>query len=316
LDRIRAGKITGVSVLVILTLFAGWMFRYPITGLVHRYSLPPQDSAPEGTIRFAVIGDYGSGSPSERNVAQMIDSWKPDFIVTVGDNFYPGGQGDTLDTNIGRFYSGYISPYTGSYGPGSTVNRFFPIPGHRDWDNDMLRPYLKYFSLSDRQRYYDIVKGPVHLFLLDTDEREPDGATADSVQGRWLQRGLAESTSSWKLVFAHHAPYTSHQVEDIYRMRWPFQEWGANGVLSGYFHVYERLFVDGIPYFVNGSGGSWVSHFGETDPHSRFRYAEGFGAMVVDASPSRITFRFVTSEGQIVDEYVMEKDPGQEPSRR
>ncbi len=307
MDRFRAGKITGVSFLVILALFAGWMFRHSITGMVHRFSLPKRDPAPEGTIRFAVIGDYGSGSPLERNVAQMIDSWKPDFIATVGDNFYPGGE-DTFDTNIGRFYHAYIFPYKGRFGSGAPFNRFFPTPGHRDWDTDMLRPYLEYFSLSDRQRYYDIVRGPVHLFMLDTDEREPDGATVDSVQGRWLRRGLSESTAPWKLVFSHHAPYTSHQVEDIYRMRWPFRDWGADAVLSGYFHVYERLLVDGIPYFVNGTGGTWVSHFGEIDPHSRFRYDGGFGAMLVDATASRILFRFVTSEGRILDEFELFHD--------
>ena len=33
--------------------------------------------------------------------------------------------------------------------------------------------------------------------------------------------------------------------------------WGANAVLSGFYHVYERLRVDELPYFVNGAGGSW-----------------------------------------------------------
>jgi tartrate-resistant acid phosphatase type 5 len=306
-EDFRRKIFTGSLILVLIVCLSGWHFRHSIMGFVHKFSLPRVSPAPAGTIRFAVIGDYGSGSPLERNVAQMIDSWNPDFIATVGDNYYPDGAADTIDRNIGRFYHAYIFPYKGSFGSGATTNRFFPIPGHRDWDSDMLRLYLDFFSLPDRKRHYDIVRGPVHLFMLDTDEREPDGATATSIQGRWLQRRLAESTSPWNLVFAHHAPYTSHQVEDIYRMRWPFREWGADAVLSGYYHVYERLLVDGIPYFVNGAGGTWISHFGEIDPHSRFRYTGGFGAMLVDASTSRIIFRFVNSQGQIIDEYVLEK---------
>jgi hypothetical protein len=108
-------------------------------------------------------------------------------------------------------------------------------------------------------------------------------------------------------VLAHHAPYTSHEIEDITRMRWPFKAWGADAVLSGFFHVYERLLVDGVPYFVNGAGGAWVSGFGAIDPHSQFRYAEDNGAMLVDASATRITFRFVTRRGRIVDEYALVK---------
>lgn len=306
----RRKKATGLLVLALVLCLAGWHFRHSTRGMAHMLALPEVRPAPAGTIRFAVIGDYGSGSPSEGDVARMIDSWKPDFIATVGDNYYPMGPADTIDRNVGRFYHAYISPYKGSFGPGSTTNRFFPIPGHRDWDNDGLRPYLDYFPLPDRRRYYDIVRGPVHLFMLDTDEREPDGVTADSIQGRWLKRRLAESDAPWKLVFAHHAPFTSHEVEDIRRMRWPFKDWGADAVLSGFYHVYERLLVEGIPYFVNGAGGSWISRFGEIDPNSRFRYAGGYGAMLVDAGKSRILFRFVSREGRIVDEYVMEKTSG------
>lgn len=310
MNYIRGKGLAGFLILVLVFCLAGYNFRHSIMGMVHKLSLPEVKPAPAGTIRFAVIGDYGSGSSSERDVAQMIDSWKPDFIATVGDNYYPGGADATMDRNIGRFYHAYISPYKGSYGPGATTNRFFPIPGHRDWDSDALRLYLEYFTLPGRQRYYDVARGPVHLFMLDTDEREPDGATATSLQGRWLKRRLAESTAPWKLVFAHHAPFTSHQVEDNYRMRWPFKEWGADAVLSGYYHVYERLLVDGIPYFVNGAGGSWTSHFGDIEPDSRFRYEGGFGAMMVDASNSQIFFRFVSSEGRIIDEYVVEKKLG------
>jgi hypothetical protein len=281
---------------------------------VLRFTLPKVDAPPEGTIRFAVIGDYGNGSPQQRDVALMVDSWHPHFIATVGDNNYgddnhPRGAAETIDQNIGRFFHAYIAPYKGRYGPGATTNRFFPIPGHGDWDGpNGLQPYVDYFTLPGNERYYDLVWGPVHFFMLDTDEREPDGASATSIQGRWLERKLAESTAPWKLVFSSHAPYSSHTVPDVEYMRWPFKEWGADGVLSGFFHVYERLLVDSLPYFVNGAGGTWISNFGDIDAHSQFRYRDEFGAMLVDATGTRVTFRFVTRYGRIVDEYVLAKD--------
>jgi len=282
---------------------------------LQRFTLPKVESPTQGTVRFAVIGDYGTSDHIERAVAQMVESWKPEFIATVGDNNYEIGEAETIDRNIGKFFHAYISPYKGNYGTGAATNRFFPIIGHRDWDSpNGLQPYLDYFTLPGNERYYDVVWGPVHLFMLDTDEREPDGATATSVQGRWLERKLAESKAPWKLVFAHHAPYSSGRVPDFQHMRWPFKAWGADAVLSGYYHVYERLFVGDLPYFVNGLGGAFISGFGETDINSRFRYDENNGALLVDAGDAQITFRFVNRDGRIVDEYVLVKNQTREKS--
>ena len=288
---------------------AGWHFRHSIRSELQRVGLPRVEPASQGVIRFAVIGDYGSGDRVEKEVAQMVESWKPDFITTVGDNNYPTGQAETIDQNVGRFFHAYISPYKGNYGAGATTNRFFPSIGHRDWDSPQgLQPYLDYFELPGNERYYDFAWGPLHFFMLDTDEREPDGVTATSIQARWLERKLAESEASWKLVFAHHAPYASGRVPDFAHMRWPFRAWGADAVLSGFFHFYERLSVDGIPYFVNGMGGAYISGFGETDAHSRVRYDADNGAMLIDAVDGRITFRFVDRSGRIVDEYALQKN--------
>jgi len=297
----------GLLIFGLVSSLGGWHFRYEISGLVRWVTLPHVQLPEPGTIRFVAIGDYGSGSHHERDVALVIDSWTPDFVVTLGDNNYEYGSAETIDQNIGQFFHQYISPYKGIFGRGASRNRFFPIPGHRDWDGDSLRPYLDYFTLPGNERYYDLVWGPVHLFMLDTDEREPDGVRPDSIQGRWLEQQLKESTQPWNLVLAHHAPYTSHKVEDIHYMRWPFKAWGADAVLSGFFHIYERLIIDGLPYFVNGAGGLWVSEFGEIDSHSEFRYREDFGFMVVDVNDSRIIFRFVNRQGEIIDRYELDK---------
>ena len=314
-DAMRGNRWILLLVVTLALLLAGWQARHSIATLVRRLALPKVDPPPPGTIRFGVIGDYGSGTFMERDVAQLIESWKPDFVATVGDNDYEEGSTGRLDESVGRFYHGFIAPYHGKYGPGGTTNRFFPIPGHRDWDHSKLRPYLEYFTLPGNERYYDFVRGPVHLFMLDTDEREPDGATVTSIQAQWLQQRLAQSTAPWNLVLAHQAPYTSHRVEDITRMRWPFKAWGADAVLSGFYHVYERLLVDSLPYFIDGVGGSSVSSFGEIDPHSQFRYAGDYGALRIDASDTRITFRFVNRAGQIVDEYSLVKNRPSEKAR-
>src|SRR2546428_4608501 len=193
------------------------------------------------TVRFAHIGDYGSGSSNENRVANLVKGWNPDFIVTAGDNNYPHGEASTIDANIGQFYQSYIGNYKGSYGPGSATNRFWPSLGNHDFDVGD-QPYLDYFTLPNNERYYDVVfgEGLVHLFVIDSDDNEPDGNTSTSVQASWLKNALAASTACFNLVDFHHPPYTSGSVGSMAVMQWPFPSWGADMVLAGHAHVYER----------------------------------------------------------------------------
>ncbi|MGB5893721.1 MAG: metallophosphoesterase, partial [Ignavibacteriaceae bacterium] len=181
--------------------------------------------------KFASIGDYGDAGSDELAVANLVKSWNPDFIITLGDNNYPDGETSTIDANIGQYYHQYIYPYVGSYGEGSDVNRFFPSLGNHDWNTNPPQPHYDYFVLPNNERYYDFIWGDVHFFALDSDTDEPDGVTENSIQGQWLQNALSTSISTWRVVYFHHAPYSSssnHGSQEY--MQWPFKEWGADVV--------------------------------------------------------------------------------------
>src|SRR2546423_11789400 len=118
-------------------------------------------------VRFAVVGDFGDAGQPEQNVANLINGWQPDFVVTTGDNNYPAGEAATIDVNIGQYYHQFIYPYMGTYGAGASVNRFFPVLGNHDWGNAYpnptgLQPYLDYFTLPGNERYYEFTWGPMH----------------------------------------------------------------------------------------------------------------------------------------------------------
>jgi tartrate-resistant acid phosphatase type 5 len=271
-----------------------------------------QAYAQSETIRFAVIGDYGKAGQPERDVSNLVKSWNPDLIITVGDNNYSVGSASTIDQNIGQYYHEFISPYVGSYGAGATVNRFFPTLGNHDWGNVYpnpagAQPYLNYFSLPNNERYYDFVRGPVHFFALDSDPNEPDGVRSTSVQANWLQTTMAASSAPWKIVYLHHSPYSSGSHGSNVQLQWPFQAWGANAVMAGHDHDYERLSIDGFPYFVNGLGGASKYAFGTAVPGSQVRYNSDFGAMLVEASNESITFKFITRAGIVIDTYTATK---------
>jgi hypothetical protein len=280
-------------IIALALLAAGWI-------------APLHNAAQSSAVRFAVIGDYGGGV-GQPAVAEMVKGWQPDFIVTTGDNNYPNGAAETIDANIGQYYHEFIWPYVGTYGEGATANRFFPSLGNHDWDTDNAKPYLDYFVLPGNERYYDFVWGDVHIFVLNSDWREPDGIQATSAQAEWLRVGLANSVVPWQLVVVHAAPYSSGRHGSYAVMQWPYREWGADAVLAGHDHLYERLVVDDLVYFVNGAGGYGLYGFNWPVDGSQVRYNEDYGAMLVTATAASVTFEFyaVTDGGTLIDTHTI-----------
>ena len=273
----------------------------------------PWAASAQTSVRFAVIGDYGLAGEPTAAVAALVKSWNPDLIITTGDNNYYYGAASTIDVNIGQYYAEFIHPYHGQYGPGGTVNRFFPSLGNHDWEAPGAQPYLDYFTLPGNERYYDFVWGPVHFFALDSDPAEPDGRRADSVQGTWLRDRLAASTAPWKIVYLHHSPLSSAHHGSSEAMQWPFELWGASAVISGHDHVYERITVSDFPYFVNGLGGAARYEMAELVAGSQVRFQSDHGAMRVDASAEQIAFEFITRQGVVVDRYTLYASPDSYP---
>lgn len=268
---------------------------------------PTVSATPLPPIRFAVIGDYGGGGQPEADVANLVHGWQVDFVITTGDNNYPDGAAETIDDHIGRFYHSYIFPYTGKYGSGADVNRFFPTLGNHDWNTDAARPYLDYFTLPGNERYYDFTWGAVHFFALDSDSREPDGVGQKSDQAKWLQEKLAASSAIWKVVYFHHAPYSSGWHGSTEWAQWPYAAWGADAVLAGHDHTYERLLINGMPYFVNGLGGGSIYNFEDVHPGSQARYNADYGAMLVEADANRMVFQFFNRQGVLIDTWSITK---------
>jgi tartrate-resistant acid phosphatase type 5 len=265
--------------------------------------------------RFAAIGDYGYAGPAERDVAQLVKSWDPEFIITLGDNNYDVGDSSTIDQNIGQYYHSYIYKYKGRYGPSASTNRFFPSLGNHDYYTRNGEPYRDYFTLPGNGRYYDFVRGNVHFFALNSDPAEPNGITATSAQARWLQAGLAASTARWKVVYLHHAPYSSGYHGSTQESQWPFQAWGASVVLAGHDHHYEQLTVDGLPYFVNGLGGRSVYRVRQTPlPESNTVFNGDYGAMLLNATPDSLSLQFFTRRQVLVHTYVLRRPLRTEPT--
>lgn len=267
----------------------------------------PTPSVTSGNgVRFAVIGDYGMEGDPEAAVAGLVAAWSPEFVVTTGDNNYPNGLAETIDRNIGQYYSAFIGNYKGAFGSGAPRNRFWPVLGNHDWNVGYPQPYLDYFALPGVGRYYTFEQGPIAIFAVDSMPGEPDGIDADSLQGIWLRDALAASSAPWKIVVFHHSPFSSGHHGSAKWMRWPFAEWGARLVFSGHDHTYERVEHDDITYIVNGLGGGARYARGFTGVEgSKLFFNADHGALLVDADAAALRARFVTRAELLVDEWTI-----------
>jgi len=324
--------LTALMTLGVLT--AGVLTAFALLPCVLSVWAQSGPAVPADAVTFAVVGDYGMDNASEGAVAGMVADWHSDFVVTTGDNYYwpAGGSGSSsYDESTGAYYCAFLKDAvtTGKRcGAGTaSVNRFFPTPGNHDWSDAGpygWDTYLDYFTLpgtgvksnntSGSERYYDFVQGPVHFFMLNSDSSEPNGNTSGSTQGRWLQTQLAISSSSWNVVVFHHPPYSSGGVHGSTAwMQWPFASWGADVVINGHEHSYERIVRDGIVYFVNGLGGAARYPIGKPVQGSVVRYNANWGAMRVMATKTRMHFEFRSIEGDaqgiLQDQYDLSASP-------
>jgi tartrate-resistant acid phosphatase type 5 len=275
---------------------AGWV-NDPNPGASSTTYVPAQPAL----LKVVVIGDYGWAGPSEQRTAELVHSFRPDYVITTGDNNYPSGEASTIDENIGQYFSELIHPYKGDYGSSATENRFFPTLGNHDWVAQSAAAYLDYFTLPGNERYYDVVWGNIHFFAIDSDEHEPDGISASSVQAAWLRQKLSTSTQAFNIVAMHHPPYSSGPHGNTKALQWPYAEWGADLVLAGHDHGYERLEIDGILYVVSGLGGASIYSYGEGVPGSIVRYNSQYGVTLLDVDADELRLSFFNIDGQLVD---------------
>src|SRR5262249_18374535 len=145
----------------------------------------------ESSVKFAVIGDNGTGERPEYDVgAQMArarQSFAFDTVLMLGDNMY--GSQEPAD-----FVRKFEQPYKTLLGAGV---RFYATLGNHD---NQLNRYYKPFNMSG-ERYYTFAKKNVRFFVLDSDSLDPK-------QMAWLEDALKSSRDEWKICYFHHPLYS------------------------------------------------------------------------------------------------------------
>jgi Calcineurin-like phosphoesterase len=242
------------------------------------------------TLKFAVLGDNGSGDSGQYELATQIAAvhrlFAFGFVVMVGDNFY----GKQTPADLANKFD---VPYRPLLESGVT---FHAAIGNHD---EAFTVNYAPLNMSGR-RYYTYVRQQVRFFVLDTN-------IMDAPQLRWFESVLQQSQEPWKIAYFHHPLYGNAKrhgsTVDIRVLLEPLLvKYGVAVVFTGHDHVYERLKPQkGVHYFVTGSGGQLRK--GDLVPSETT--AAGFDQdqafMIVEVDADTLFFQTISRTGATVD---------------
>ena len=249
----------------------------------------------EGSVRFAAIGDTGTGTDKQRQIADMMLRYRTafpfEFVVMMGDNLYGGETAKDFETKFSDVYKPLLD---------SNV-KFYAALGNHDLP---IQVNYEHFNMNGKE-YYRFKKGNIAFYALNS-------TYMDKKQVQWLQDELAKDTSDWKIAFCHHPPYSSagkhgsdKQLREI--LEPIFVKYGMNVVLTGHDHVYERIKPQkGIYYFVSGAGGKLRSgDVRDNSPLTEKAYDRDMHFMLFEAVGNQLYFQAISRTGETVDSGVI-----------
>lgn len=281
----------------------------------------------ESPLTFLVLGDWGrDGMCCQRDVAAEMSiaaiKLKPQFVVSVGDNFYEAGIKGSDDGQVDRSWRGvYVDPHESM--------RELPwkvILGNHDHEGEIAAQTVlgrddKLWEMPNK--YYFETVGNVFMAFLDTtvmyytdedlqsDFRKDESVTHDyrDEQVAALRKELAGTKATWKIVFGHHPFFSSaeHAVDEVLQRRqlqtilMPIlKEYKVAAYICGHEHSMEHHEKDGIQFFVSGAG-SKISPLEGYQEESRFALdQQGFMAFSLSKDEKQLRVQAVDLRGHIV----------------
>jgi Calcineurin-like phosphoesterase len=254
---------------------------------------PPPIFAPQ---TFSGAGDIAiCGSGQQDATAKLLDSLGG-LIFTLGDNAYMEGT---------------ARQYRECYDPswGRLKGRTRPTPGNHEYVTPGASGYFDYFGMqagTSGLGFYSFDLGAWHIVSLNSEA----AASTGSPQFAWLQDDLQANTMNCTLAYWHKPLFTSGPNGENPHMRPIFRllyEYGADVVLNGHDHVYERFAPQdpdgrfdrerGIVEFIVGTGGVPLYPFLAARPNSEKRISDSHGILKLTLSMNAYQYEFIPVPG-------------------
>ena len=250
-------------------------------------TLPNQPAS----VKFAIIGDSGTGSSSQHKIAEKLIASRTkfpyEFVLMMGDNLYSGSGPKDYKKKFEEPYKPLLD---------SGLKFYAALGNHDNTDERNYKP----FNMGG-QRYYTFKpKDGVRIFALDSNYM-------DRPQLEWLEKELKASGSDWKICFFHHPLYSSggtHGSDFQLRAQLEplFLKHGVDAVFSGHEHFYERIKPQkGIYYFTSGGAAKLRDgDIKETDLTAK-AFDTGYHFMLIEVSKDTLHFQAISDQGKTVD---------------
>jgi len=247
------------------------------------------------SVRFAVIGDMGTGDKPQYELAGKLVEYRQsfvfEFVLTVGDNIYDGSAPIDFENKFERPYKPLLDAGV----------KFYATLGNHDKPNES---FYKPFNMGGQQ-YYTFKKGNVQFFALDSSYMRPKELS-------WLETELKRSTADWKIAYFHHPLYSSGafhgSATELRGILEPlFVTYGVQVVFAGHEHSYERVKPQqGITYFVEGASGQLrKGDLRERSALTAVGYDQDLSFMLIEIADDAFHFQTVSRTGQTVDSGVI-----------
>jgi 3',5'-cyclic AMP phosphodiesterase CpdA len=276
-----------IAVSVMALIGAGWAAQPDVP-------LPGEPAS----LKFAVIGDNGTGTPPQYDVGRQMAAARGrfpfEFVIMLGDNMY--GRQQPQD-----FVDKFERPYAALLQAGVP---FFATLGNHDDQNNR---FYKGFNMAG-ERYYTFARKGIRFFVFDSN-------LMDKAQIAWIESKLQQSPERWKICYFHHPLYSNggrhgSDVELRVVLEPLLVRYGVSVVFSGHEHVYERIRPQkGITYFVDGSSGQLRT--GDVTPSATTAasFDQDLTFMLVEINDDAMFFQTITRTGAVVDSGVIRQRP-------
>jgi calcineurin-like phosphoesterase family protein len=258
----------------------------------------PQWPVEPDSLKFAVIGDNGTGERPQYDVGQQMAAARAAFpfelVIMLGDNMYGRQQPQDFVEKFERPYQALLQvgvPFYATLGNhDSPANRFY-----------------KGFNMGG-ERYYTFERKQVRFYVFDSNLLDPK-------QLAWIETTLQQPYAGWKIAYFHHPLYSDagrHGPDVQLRVLLEplLVRYGVNVVFSGHEHVYERLVAQkGITYFIDGSSGQLRRGDVIASPTMAAGFDQDQTFMLVEVTEAEMFFRTISRTGRVVDSGVVARRP-------
>jgi len=252
----------------------------------------------DDSVRFAVIGDSGTGSSRQYELADRLVAARATFpytfVLMLGDNIYGSDAPKDFAKKFERPYQTLLD---------ADVPFFAALGNHDDPNQRLYKPFHM-----DGQRYYTFSRGPATFFVMDT-------TYMDRAQLDWLEHELSGSHARWKIAYGHHPMYSSggrHGSEvDLRALVEPlFVKHGVDVVLAGHEHFYERLRPQqNVYYFTSGAAGKLRRGDIRRGALTAAGYDRDLSFMLMEITDNELNFQVVSRTGETVDQGTVARPP-------